>query len=230
MISQDQALQLITGGLAALGIDPLPPPSLARLWSYFTELIKWNRSINLVAKASDQEIIENHFIDSLTLLPEIHSGPMLDVGSGAGFPGLVLKIARPELEITLAEPRQKRVSFLRHIIRTLGLTGISVTDQRLIPGDSGFAETHGQFPAITCRALTEISLFLDMVTGISPPNGLIFCMKGPRANEELNEWMTHFPDSPFVLERCATFTLPISGAERNLVIFKNQGPGKVLPP
>lgn len=219
-LSQDKADQIITHGLATLGIEPLPAPCLSQLWRYFTELIKWNRSINLVAKASDQDIIENHFLDSLTLLPEIQSGPLLDVGSGAGFPGLVIKIACPECTVTLVEPRQKRVSFLRHIIRTLELADISVTDQRLTTNDADFLEIHGQFPVITCRALTEIAPFLDLAEAISPPQGLVICMKGPRAADELTTWKTQAPDSPFSLERCITFNLPMSGAERNLVVFR----------
>lgn len=222
MISQDEASQIIKHGLADLGIKPLSELSLTLLWRYFVELIKWNKSINLVAKAPDKDIIENHFLDSLTLLPEIQSGPLLDVGSGAGFPGLVLKIARPELEVTLVEPRQKRVSFLRHVIRTLALTNITVADSRLTSDDPAFAAAHGQFPTITCRALTEIAPFLDLAKEISPHQGLILCMKGPRATDELNAWRDHSPDSPFALERCVTFNLPASGAERNIVVFRKQ--------
>lgn len=220
MLSQGEACQRIADGLAALAIEPLPAPCLSQLWRYFTELSKWNRSINLVAKASDQEILENHFLDSLTLLPAIASAPLLDVGSGAGFPGLVIKIARPEYEVTLVEPRQKRVSFLRHVIRALGLTGIKVSDQRLTAGDPAFSKAHGQFPTITCRALTEIAPFLDLIENISPPQGRILCMKGPRASEELNGWRAHAPDSPFTVERCIPFRLPASGAERTVVIFR----------
>jgi len=224
MISQGEACQRITDGLAALGIDPLSEASLCQLWSYFTELSKWNRSINLVAKAPDQEIIETHFLDSLTLLPAITTGPLLDVGSGAGFPGLVIKIARPECNITLVEPRQKRVSFLRHIIRTLGLTGITVSDQRLSAGDPAFAEAHGQFPAITCRALTEIAPFLGLIETLSPPQGVVLCMKGPRADAELADWQANSPNSPFRLERHLQFRLPHSGAERTIVVFRKHGP------
>lgn len=219
-LSEGEACQILKDGLASLNIEPLPAACLSQVWRYFIELSKWNRSINLVAKASDQDIIENHFLDSLTLLPEIQSGPVLDVGSGAGFPGLVLKIARPECGVTLVEPRQKRVSFLRHIIRTLGLTNITVTDTRLVTGDATFIKAHGQFPIITCRALTEIAPFLDLIENISPPQGLVLCMKGPRASEELNDWKAHAPESPFTLERSMTCNLPTSGAERKLVVFR----------
>jgi 16S rRNA (guanine527-N7)-methyltransferase len=220
MIDQDAACQHLSRGLESLGLAPLPSASLSQLWLYFTELAKWNRTINLVAQAPDPEILENHFLDSLTLLPELTAGPLLDVGSGAGFPGLVLKIARPELSVTLLEPRQKRVSFLRHIIRTLQLTGIEVVDSRLEGNDQAFSRSHGQFSIITCRALAEIAPFLAMVEAISPPQGQVLCMKGPKANEELAAWREQSPGSPFAVERQLSFSLPFSGARRSLIIFK----------
>lgn len=220
MITEDEACRFLSRGLHNLGINPLPAPRLSQLWRYFSELKKWNRKMNLVGQAPDQDLLENHFLDSLALLSEITAGPLLDVGSGAGFPGLVLKIACPELPVTLLEPRQKRVSFLRHIIRSLGLTAIEVVEERLVEGDRTFSQRHGDFPLITCRALAEIGPFLTLIEAASPPQGQVFCMKGPRADEELAAWRLQSPSSPFVLDRCVRFSLPFSGADRNLVIFK----------
>ena len=229
MIDQDEACRHLTNGLEQLGLEQLAGPSLSQLWDYFTELAKWNRKMNLVAQAPDKEILENHFLDSLTLLPVITAGPLLDVGSGAGFPGLVMKIACPELSVTLLEPRQKRVSFLRHIIRTLHLTGIEVVASRLETTDQGFSQTHGQFPLITCRALAEIAPFLSMVEAITPPQGKVLCMKGPKVDEELVAWRQQSPTSPFVIERQLTFSLPFSGAKRSVVIFSKEPSTAVGP-
>ncbi len=223
MISEDEAGRYLNRGLDILGISPLPAPCLSQLWRYFSELTKWNRKMNLVAQAPAQDLLENHFLDSLALLPEITAGPLLDVGSGAGFPGLALKIARPELPVTLLEPRQKRVDFLRHVIRTLRLTGIEVVEARLVAGDQTFARRHGDFPLITCRALAEIAPFLALIEATSPPQGLVLCMKGPRAEEEIAAWQRQAARTPFALERCVRFSLPFSGAERSLVIFRNTG-------
>ena len=230
MLSQDEACRHLAEGLRDLGIEPLPSSTLAQLWRYFTELMRWNRTMNLVAEAPDQGVLENHFLDSLTLLPLLGEGPLLDVGTGAGFPGLALKIARPELEVTLVEPRQKRVSFLRQVIRTLKLTGITVVADRLEGADQGFVEAHGLFPLITSRALNEIGPFLSLVEAIAPPGGRILCMKGPKADEELAAWRKQSPASPFVQERRIDFTLPFSGAGRTLLIFKKGNPHGVAPP
>lgn len=224
MIRQDEACQYLNRGLDSLGIAPLPDPPLEQLWRYFLELGKWNRKMNLVAQAPDLEILETHFLDSLTLLPEISTGPLLDVGSGAGFPGLALKIACPEVAVTLLEPRQKRVTFLQHVIRTLKLAGIQVVAERLTADDQDFVQRHGQFPIITCRALAEIAPFLGLVEAIAPPQGRVLCMKGPRAEAELASWRQQFPASPFAVERTVAFNLPFSGAGRNLLVFKKTSP------
>jgi len=220
MISEEEACRHLNRGLHTLGLEPLPSSRLAQFWFYFSELEKWNRKMNLVAKAAEMDILETHFLDSLTLLPEISDGPLLDVGSGAGFPGLVLKIARPALAVTLLEPRQKRVSFLQHVIRSLHLTGIEVVADRLATGDQTFVQEHGQFPSITSRALAEIEPFLALVEPLSPQEGRVLCMKGPRCDEELAAWRQRSPFSPFVVERSVRFSLPFSGAGRSLVIFK----------
>lgn len=220
MIRDDEAGNYLNSGLLALGLEPLSPACLAQFWLYFLELDKWNRKMNLVAKAAEKDILETHFLDSLTLLPEVSDGPLLDVGSGAGFPGLALKIARPELSVILLEPRQKRVSFLRHVIRSLHLSGIEVVADRLSADDQAFVETHGQFPLITSRALSEIDPFLALVTPISSAGGRVLCMKGPRCEDELARWRQQSPFSPFVMERWVRFTLPFSGAERSVVIFR----------
>lgn len=207
-------------GLSQLGIQ-LSNKAVNLLCQYFEELKKWNQKINLVAKASDQEVLETHFLDSLTLLPLIEtekSHDLLDIGTGAGFPGLVLKIVLPELEVTLVEPRQKRVSFLKHIIRTLGPKNIQILPVRL-EKDIATETTGKQFPVITSRAFTSIIDFLELVEPLSPKDGKVICMKGPKAYEEIEVWKRKRPDSPFVLNTVQEGKLPFSESTRNLVTF-----------
>ena len=105
-----------------------------RLYDYFSELKRWSRKVNLISRnASDEEIVEKHFLDSLALLDVLRepNASLLDVGSGAGFPGLVCKAACPGLPVALVEPRLKRVSFLRHICRLLDLSDVEVHGRRL---------------------------------------------------------------------------------------------------
>ena len=120
---------LLVRGAAQLGLA-MDVAGVERLLVYLAELMKWSRRVNLIARDTPEaQVVETHFLDSLTLLPfldgagEVH---LLDVGSGAGFPGLALACVRPDARFTLCEPRQKRVSFLRHVVRTLGLANVEV--------------------------------------------------------------------------------------------------------
>jgi len=222
-----QGKEILHEGLGAMGFT-LDTQAQARLVDYCGELLRWSAKINLVAKAPLREIWETHFLDSLTLLrvlppPDSKQQTLLDIGTGAGFPGLALKAARPELPVILVEPRQKRVSFLRHVIRTLGLKDIKVLCGRL---EKGSAEVAGQalsVPIVTSRAFTDISEFLLHTASVNPAGGRVICMKGPRATEEINTWRLAQPESPYRLHEIVELTLPFSGKVRNLVIFTKEG-------
>ena len=157
----------------------LSEEDLDRLLVYVAELAKWSRRINLIARDTPElQILENHFLDSLTLLPLLRSqgrGPvhLLDVGSGAGFPGLVLAIVMPEAQFTLVEPRQKRVSFLRHLIRTLGQTNVEVVADRIEPHAAAW---QGRFSHITSRAVAEPLVFLPLVRPLLTPEVKVILM------------------------------------------------------
>jgi len=182
----------------------------------------WSRKINLIGPGSDLEIIENHFLDSLTLLkvlPEGCGGPLLDVGSGAGFPGLVVKVARPEMALTIMEPRQKRVAFLRHITRQMGVDrGVEILGLRLRGDEEDKQAVSELFPLITCRGLKRLDIFLNMARPLLAPGGRIICLKGPRADEEIALWRSQKGREIELLES-PELTLPFSGARRRLVVF-----------
>lgn len=217
---------ILREGLARLQF-PLDDNAVAGLCRYQAELAKWSQKMNLIAKAPLAEVMETHFLDSLTLLPVLDAlpaaGPLLDIGSGAGFPGLALKIARPGLAVTLVEPRQKRVSFLRHVIRTLGLTGIEVIEERIEPGQITLRGEARSFPIITSRAFTAIAGFLDCCAALSTPGGAVICMKGRRAPEEIAEWQSLAPQSPYTLTNTFETALPFSGIPRRLLLFTKTG-------
>lgn len=221
-----QDTDILAEGLAAMGLT-LDGQARKRLATYCGELLRWSAKINLVAKAPLREIWETHFLDSLSLLrvlppPENTQLPLLDIGTGAGFPGLALKAARPELPVILVEPRQKRVSFLRHVIRTLGLKDIEVLCGRL---EKGSAEVDGKtlaVPLITSRAFTNLGEFLLHAAAVNPTGGRVICMKGPRAAEEIGAWRAEQPESPYRLREIVELTLPFSGKVRNLVIFSKE--------
>lgn len=212
---------LLKGGCERLGIE-LERAAVERLFIYYEELKRWSRKINLIAReTSDEQIIENHFLDSLTLLPLlINCGPvhLLDVGTGAGFPGLVCKAARPGIALTLVEPRLKRVSFLRHIARTLQLEDVSVLacrieDEEIIPSAAPF--TH-----ITSRAVTDVGAFLDLVGRFALSGQEIICMKGPKWQQELSVIADKIQAGSVGLVKTVQLKLPFSGAERCLLVLK----------
>lgn len=206
---------------------------ISLLTLYFHELKKWNRKINLIGRdADDRQIIESHFLDSLTLLPLVRRktppkpagdlpGHLLDVGSGAGFPGLVLKCACSELEVTLLEPRQKRVSFLRHVIRTLALDRVAVVAARLGDETGGLPGMADGFSFITCRALTDLAGFLTMAVPCCSRESLVVCMKGPRGREELRDFLAVESAAAgfFSLRDVREWQLPFSRAVRLLLVF-----------
>ena len=207
-------------GCHAIGLAELDSEAVERLLVYFKELKRWSQKINLIAKkATDREILEKHFLDSLALLPLLdgENPHLLDIGTGAGFPGLVCKAAKPGLQLTLVEPRQKRVAFLSHIARTLQLTEISilncrVEEESLLPSNGGF--TH-----ITSRAVTEVKVFLDMSSRFMKPGVRVICMKGPKWQEELAVWQNTTSPINFSLQSQVAYILPHSKASRNLLVF-----------
>ncbi len=179
------SVQRLETGLKVLGIA-ISPDAFARLSLYFSELKKWGKKVNLIAKStSDEQIVENHFLDSLTILPLLEGAGihLLDIGTGAGFPALVCKAACPELAVTLVEPRSKRVSFLGHIVRTLGLEEVKIISCRI--EDENQLPSARAFTHITARAVTEIGPFLQMVERFAISGPQLICMKGPKWREEL---------------------------------------------
>ncbi|MFW2364792.1 MAG: 16S rRNA (guanine(527)-N(7))-methyltransferase RsmG [Desulforhopalus sp.] len=206
-------------GLQRLGLE-ISAKSYDRLALYFTELKKWSAKINLIAKsASNEHIIETHFLDSLTILPLLLDNKchLLDIGTGAGFPGLVCKAVLPELAVTLVEPRLKRVSFLQHIVRILDLKEVDILSCRI--EDETRLSSHTRFSHITGRAVTEVGPFLEMVERFSPSGAKVLLMKGPKWQEEIDAAAKILETSSYGLVEVVECALPFSGAKRALLLF-----------
>ena len=198
--------------------------ALSRLADYFQELKKWNRKVNLVGrKQDDQVILENHFLDSLTLLPllgqeQLEPEKLLDIGTGAGFPGLVLKTVLPRLPVILVEPRQNRYYFLKHIIRTLQLDGVDVLQVRLERNYQPQELRTQKFSIITSRAFSNIEEFVGLSSDLLSPDGKIICMKGPLGVKELKDFQQQTLSKEYTAE-LKKMCLPFSKAERILVVL-----------
>jgi 16S rRNA (guanine527-N7)-methyltransferase len=202
---------LLRQGCQTLGLS-VDAAARQRLLAYARELLKWNRRFNLVARGTDEAtLLDKHFLDCLTLLPLLTPGErLLDVGSGAGFPGLVLAAARPELTVTLVEPRQKRVGFLRHVVRTLGLERVTVQACRLEelePAAMGAS-------CLTGRAVAEPVEFLRLTAPWMTAGARMILMS---ASTEGVEQAAEACGLRIVEQRC--FRLPASAARRALTVL-----------
>ncbi|MBI5409852.1 MAG: 16S rRNA (guanine(527)-N(7))-methyltransferase RsmG [Nitrospirae bacterium] len=181
--------------------------------TYLTELKKWNRAYNLTALKTDEDIIVKHFLDSLLYLkalPEDISN-LADAGTGAGFPGIPIKIVRPDMDIALIESSRKKCAFLRHIIRTLKLSGINVIEDRL---ENLGKEYEGCFDVIVSRATFSIKEFLQSACPYVKKGGMLVLNKGPKAAEELRE-ADRLP-----VKEIFKLQLPVINAVRNLIVLE----------
>lgn len=158
---------------------------LGQLEIYMDLLISWNEKFNLTAISRPEEIIERHFCDCIVPLTEFDiSGSAADVGSGAGFPGLVWKIVCPDLEMTLIEPTGKRCTFLNEVINRLGLKKIKVVNER---SEEHVKENREAYDVVTARAVANLRVLLELCLPLVKTGGSFIAMKGNRGEEELRE-------------------------------------------
>jgi 16S rRNA (guanine527-N7)-methyltransferase len=176
--------------------------------TYLSELKKWNKAYSLTSLKTDEDIIIKHFLDSLLYLKAIPGGEVniADVGSGAGFPGIPIKIVRPEIVLYLVEPSRKKAGFLRHIVRTLGLQRIEIVEKRIEEIKSLTVDI-----AVT-RALFDVKDFCRKAFPLLKEGGRLVMSKGPRVNEELKA----VRDMDYKL---MTLTLPLSTIKRFIVVI-----------
>lgn len=204
----------LQGWCTALHLPALPDVR-ATLGRYRDLLLDWNRRVNLTAITSARGILIKHFLDSLTVLPHLASqGPLLDVGSGAGFPGLVVKLARPGLPVTLVEARARKVAFLEEARRQLRLSGCDVLHRHLRPGDPELA---GRFGTVVSRAFTAPGPFLRLGRQLLAPGGRVVVMLGgARPGEADPADAARATGATRV--RTVAFALPEGGGERRLLV------------
>lgn len=149
---------------------------------YADLLIEWNEKFNLTSITGREDIYVKHFYDSI--LPSLYrdlKGSLADVGSGAGFPGIPLKIMYPDLEVTLIEPTGKRCTFLNEVISQLSLDKITVVNMR----SEDYARENVRFDFVTARAVAELNILTELCLPLVKTNGHFIVMKGPKAYQEL---------------------------------------------
>ena len=159
---------------------------ILKFQKYLDLLMEWNQKINLTALKTEEEIIEKHFYDSLLMAEEIKfdDQSLLDVGTGAGFPGIPLKIVFEDLFVTLLEPTLKRVNFLDIVIKELGLKKIVTINKR---AEDYVKDARSYYDLVTARAVSRLNMLLELCMPLVKVDGLFLAMKGSKGEEEIQE-------------------------------------------
>ena len=193
-----------------------------KLYNYMNLLLEWNEKINLTAITDEKEIILKHFIDSFTINKFINSGDiMLDIGTGAGFPGLPIKIIRPEVDVFLMDSLNKRINFLNEVIESLQLKNIEAFHSRAeeMAKNNKFRE---KFDVVTSRAVAKLNILLEYMLPYTKVNGKCLCMKGPNIEEEIKEAEKALKILGGEIEKIEKIILPDSNIERNIIIIRKK--------
>ena len=220
-IGSRQWQSLIIEGAQKLGIE-IDESATAQFSIHAIELVKWNRKINLTSITQPRDIAVKHFIDSLasaSFIPE--NARLLDIGSGGGFPGIPLKILKPSLSAMLIDSVRKKVSFLKHLLRTLKLEGIEVCQVR---AENFFerAAFPDLFDVIISRAMSSLDLFVKMALPLLAARGTIIAMKGQVDAFELDQLRSNLPKDRYQIE-VKSYRLPSIPARRSMVMIRSNG-------
>lgn len=211
-----------------LGIS-LTDEKLNQLALFYQLLLSWNEKMNLTRITNQEEVYLKHFYDSLTLYKEIKLetvDTLCDVGSGAGFPGIVLKIVFPNLDITLIDSLQKRVNYLNEIIKELKLSNIRAIHTRC----EDYARVNREkYEVVTARAVANLKVLSELCLPLVKENGYFIAMKG-KATEELDEAKAMIGTLGGKIEHINEFNLPLEESNRTLIkIKKEKKTDKIYP-
>ena len=194
--------------------------NIEKFYKYMKLLLEWNKKINLTAITEPNEVILKHFVDSLTISKYIEDdSTLVDVGTGAGFPGIPLKIIREDLEITLVDSLNKRINFLKEIIEEIELKNIKAIHSR--------AEEFGKnvkyrekFDYATSRAVANLSTLSEYLIPLVKIKGRIISMKGSEVKEELIDSKNAINVLGGKILKVDEFQLPSSDIKRNIIIIE----------
>lgn len=191
---------------------------LEQLDKYYNLLLEWNNKINLTRITEEKEVYLKHFYDSITLIKAINLNQNLnicDIGTGAGFPGIVLKIVFSNLNITLVDALNKRIEFLKLVINELKLKNIEAIHDR---AENFIRNNRNKYDLITCRAVSKLNIISELCIPGLKINGYFIPMKANIDDEIKNiEFLDKLNSK---LERIISFKLPIENSIRNLVVIK----------
>lgn len=192
-----------------------------QLEMYYNLLIEWNNKMNLTGITERNSVYLKHFYDCITLIKAIDltkNLKIVDVGTGAGFPGLVLKIVFPNLDVVLVDALNKRINFLNHVIESLKLENIEAIHDRI----ENYAKNNLEvFDLVTCRAVAKLNIISELCLPLAKINGYFIPMKATIEDEISDTKYLEVLKSK--VESVITFNLPIENSIRNLIVIKKYG-------
>lgn len=192
-----------------------------QLEMYYNLLIEWNNKMNLTGITERNSVYLKHFYDCITLIKAIDltkNLKIVDVGTGAGFPGLVIKIVFPNLDVVLVDALNKRINFLNHVIESLKLENIEAIHDRI----ENYAKNNLEvFDLVTCRAVAKLNIISELCLPLAKINGYFIPMKATIEDEISDTKYLEVLKSK--VESVITFNLPIEKSVRNLIVIKKYG-------
>lgn len=199
---------------------------LSKFFLYKDLLLHWNEKINLTAIVDDKEIFYKHFLDSLLLLKipgiDLYSKNVIDIGTGAGLPGLPLAITNHNLKVSLSDSLKKRVDFLRAVVKHLNLQNVECIEGRA--EDLGRnPEYRGNFDYAVARAVSKVPVLLEYAIPLLKNDGIFFAYKGPDYLEELEESKRALTELNAEIISINRFVISDLSLERNIIAFKKIG-------
>lgn len=185
---------------------------------YASYLKEYNEKINLTAITEYEEVLDKHFYDSLLLIDRKLTGTLADVGTGAGFPGVVLKIINPDLHITLIEPIKKRCIFLESLIEKLNLKDIEVLNVR---AEDYSLKAREKYDYVTARAVSNLNSLIEVCGAMVKVNGYFICLRGKDGIEEIENASNAIKTMGFIVEKTWTDYI-FDGSKRTISYFKKE--------
>ena len=213
---------ILTSGLAELSLS-VDPQAIARYRLYYDMLAEQNKVMNLTAIDGEEDSARLHFLDcaALLTLADFSGKNVIDVGSGAGFPGLALKVAAPDVQLTLLDSLDKRVRFLRALSEHLGFDDVACLHVR---AEEAPPELRESFDIACSRAVARLNLLCELCLPFVKVGGLFIAMKGPGAEEELREAAKAIRLLGGELERVAVYAIPGTDTRHSAVLIRKTHP------
>jgi len=188
-------------------------------YQYMNLLLEWNNNINLTSITEPRDIILKHFIDSLTVYKHVKNMNIIDVGTGAGFPGIPLKIVDEDIKITLLDSLNKRINFLNEVIENLSLNNIKAVHGRVeeVGRNKEYREC---YDVAVSRAVAPLNVLLEYMIPLVKVGGKCVCMKGSNVEEEIKQSTNALKRLNAEIESVESFELPGTDMKRNIVVIK----------